>query len=289
MIPKNYIRQKNGNYVVYIDGRFCDTVIEDAVSGGLSTLHNAFELEKVPSSKYASVYKFSCGIGEDTCCYYFKVFHYRSAWDFLKHFFKASRARRAIFGADMLERNGFATPTVVAAGEKRRFGMCLSNFLLTAETPLAQPLDIYFREFFVYPEPSRTLNAKREFIQEFGHFVGKLHGANISHGDLRFGNILITLIKKVHAFALLDNERTIQFEKLPERLRIKNLVQVNMMQSPGISNTDRLRFFKCYLYENSGLDWKSLARKVISKTRKRLGKSKYSTTGTSVSFCSLPN
>jgi hypothetical protein len=75
-------------------------------------------------------------------------------------------------------------------------------------------------------------------------------------------------------FFFLDNERTRKLGLLPKRLRLKNLVQVNMLQSENITVTDRMRFFEAYLEQNGHLGdkWKDLARRIIAKTRLRLSK-----------------
>jgi hypothetical protein len=61
--------------------------------------------------------------------------------------------------------------------------------------------------------------------------------------------------------------------QLPNRLRLKNLVQVNMSQD-GVSNTDRMRFFGSYLSEDTAImpNSKILAQKVTARTSKRLKK-----------------
>ncbi|MDH4241674.1 MAG: hypothetical protein OEW48_19110, partial [Phycisphaerae bacterium] len=73
-------------------------------------------------------------------------------------------------------------------------------------------------------------------------------------------------------FFLIDNERTRKFRRLPARLRLKNLVQANMLISDCITKTDRMRFFKSYLRQNIDIHGrhKKLANKVDTKTRERL-------------------
>ena len=117
----------------------------------------------------------------------------------------------------------------------------------------------------------KVIRNKRELIKAFGKTIGKMHALGIFHGDLRLGNILIRRIESGLQFFFLDNERTRKFSRLRGVLRLKNLVQVNMFRK-GISNTDRLRFFKAYLEENPAIARvrKSWAQKIIIKTDKRL-------------------
>jgi hypothetical protein len=72
----------------------------------------------------------------------------------------------------------------------------------------------------------------------------------------------------------LDNERTGKFRKIPERLRLKNLVQINMFEPEEVSGTDRMRFFREYWAESkeSRLERAVLIKKILKKTARRLRK-----------------
>jgi tRNA A-37 threonylcarbamoyl transferase component Bud32 len=99
-----------------------------------------------------------------------------------------------------------------------------------------------------------------------------MHAKGIFHGDLRLGNVLAGQEGDIWRFFLLDNERTRKFDRLPFGLRVKNLVQVNMVRKGNISYTDRMRFFREYCAETkiSKKQSKSLAEKVVEKTNWRL-------------------
>jgi hypothetical protein len=101
-----------------------------------------------------------------------------------------------------------------------------------------------------------------------------MHAGNIFHGDLRGGNIFSKQTPEGWHFYFLDNERTMKLPLLPMRMRIKNLVQVSILQPRTFTNTDHARFFKAYLQENPQLkgDAKTLAREVAERTRQRMKK-----------------
>ena len=101
-----------------------------------------------------------------------------------------------------------------------------------------------------------------------------MHAANISHGDLRTGNVLVKLKEDDWDFYFLDNERTVKYNKLPDKLRIKNLVQIGMVLNENLTNTDRMRFYKTYLKQNQQVipNPLELAKKVSVKTEERLSK-----------------
>jgi tRNA A-37 threonylcarbamoyl transferase component Bud32 len=117
-----------------------------------------------------------------------------------------------------------------------------------------------------------TLLRKRSLIECFGKTIGQMHNKGIFHGDLRLGNVLVQQKEKGMRFFFLDNERTKKFQRLPARLRLKNLVQINMFQE-NIINADRMRFFRKYCAQNSltKKTEKDLAKHVLKKTEQRLG------------------
>jgi predicted unusual protein kinase regulating ubiquinone biosynthesis (AarF/ABC1/UbiB family) len=161
----------------------------------------------------------------------------------------------------MLKEHGFSTPDVVAAGKKTFAGIATRNFLVTRE----------IKEFVSLPEIlSKSAPGKHELIRQFGEVVGKMHADNIFHGDLRLGNVLVKTDNNKSVFTFLDNERTKNFRKLPERLRLKNLVQISMFRS-YISDSDRTCFLDAYLaQQNTKLDGEKLAAEITAGIERRL-------------------
>lgn len=88
------------------------------------------------------------------------------------------------------------------------------------------------------------------------------------------GNVLARREENSWRFFFLDNERTKKFDSLPFELRVKNLVQANMVRDGNLSNTGRMRFFREYCAENkiSKRQSKALAEKVLKRTNRRLNK-----------------
>lgn len=227
--------------------------------------------DEVPASDFACVLKCSVGFGSGCQNLYLKQFFFRSTWDFVKHLFRPSRARRALAGSMMLSEHGFFVPETVAFGERRFGPVCTSNFLITRELAGVDNLYDRFDGNWLGQSP-QVLRDKRRFIRALGQTVGRMHGAGIFHGDMRAGNVFAKKSEGNWQFFFLDNERTRRFGVLPCRLRFKNLVQLNMLQSEVITQTDRMRFFKAYLAENGDLRVrrKELARRIAVKTRRRL-------------------
>lgn len=259
------------NCTLFINKQFRNAELEQALSAGEKKLQERYDLTPVSSSISSRVYKFSANYDGKERMIYFKQYLCRSTWDFIKHLVRASRARRAFKATLILEQNGFEAPAVVAMGERKSSFLDRENFLLTVEVEDAKQIKQLIPES-LENFTKKQLHDMRELIRTFGNTVGRLHAAGIFHGDLRLGNILAREEKSGWHFFLIDNERTKKFRRLPPHLRLKNLVQVNMLISDCITKTDRMRFFKSYLQENSDIHnrHKILAIKVDTKTRKRL-------------------
>lgn len=264
--------RRNG-CTIYINKKFQDGTFEPRFIGDEKELQEHHGLTAIPSSESARVYKFTTNSDGTNREVYLKQYLCRSVLDFIKHLFRDSRAKRAFKASLMLAKNGFDTPAVVAMGECRDGFFHRKSFLATFA--VENPKTIY--QFI--PENSKIsdkeqLRSCRRLIRALGRTVGRMHAKGIFHGDLRLGNVLARHEGNFWRFFFLDNERTKKFDRLPFELRVRNLVQVNMVRKGNISNTDRMRFFREYCAENkiSKKQSKSLAEKVVEKTNRRLNK-----------------
>jgi hypothetical protein len=203
---------------------------------------------------------------------FIKFFKSRFLRDYLS-FIGKSRAERAWERGFQLHVLGFPTPLLIVQGN------VVSNFRREYNFLITEALSDYLNTYaFINSEFPLTgtrdlIRKKHLFIKAYGSFIGKLHKAHIVHGDLRAGNILVKYSGDRTCFQIIDNERNMYFSKsIPDRLRLKNLVQMNMLFMPQITFTDRLRFFKSYLQENPDLipSEKSWIRKIFIETRRRL-------------------
>jgi tRNA A-37 threonylcarbamoyl transferase component Bud32 len=251
---------------MYINAAFPSREIEALVAPeDFNGVRGPFE--EVTASKFARVYKGAISFKGRIANLYVKHYLYRSAVDFLKHLFRPSRAMRSLKASQMLAAENLLSPEVIAMGQ-RRFGTIVTkSFLITRSVENAPTLTTWIAN-------NTELKTKRKFIRLLGETIGKMHAANISHGDLRTGNVLAKENDGDWDFYFLDNERTVKYKTLPDKLRHKNLVQLNMLRDKNITNTDRARFYKSYAKKNEGTiqNPKDLAKKVITRTKERLKK-----------------
>jgi UDP-glucose:(heptosyl)LPS alpha-1,3-glucosyltransferase len=170
----------------------------------------------------------------------YKEFLPRNCLERWKTRFRGSRAERARRGSAILRSKGFSAPQTLRTGRLSDARSYILSEALPGET-----LEDYYKARFDpernAPDPKR----KRDLLREFGRTVGKLHRAGIVHGDLRGFNVLVEETEAGWRFHFLDNERTVLSRRA--RRRFRNLVQIATIILPGLTNTDRMRFFHAYL------------------------------------------
>jgi tRNA A-37 threonylcarbamoyl transferase component Bud32 len=266
------IRQNNKK--LYINKSFRNTSFESACGGliGKEYLQKHFKLTAVTSSHFCRVYKLVVRFNNVDTCLYLKEHLSRGLRDTIKHIIRPGRAKRAFDASLMLQNNGFDAPIVIALLERRSAfgGFRTGGVLITKEVENAEPILKALTDSC--PNRDSALDRRRSLIAGFGQTIGQMHADGIFHGDLRAGNIMVRDEKNNWRFFFLDNERTRKFRKLPARLRVKNLVQLQISSTTIIGNTDRVRFYKRYLVKNtmSRMEGKKLAEKVFKKTIRRL-------------------
>ena len=180
---------------------------------------------------------------------YYKEYLSRSAFEGIKSLLRGSRCQRAILKGKILRQRGFHSPVVYCWGRKG------NRHFMISEGIHALGLGDYINKYRQQPLSEEEILEKRRLVNRFGKIIGELHKNGICHGDLRVNNILVKQSKDDMIFYFLDNERNGLFTKIPRRYIRKNLVQINMLQSPYISRQDRLRFFEAYCEAYGGLNF----------------------------------
>ena len=223
------------------------------------------ERQEIASSQHSHVYKAILNNRKRAFPVYFKGMDFKSPRDLIKQQFSKSRAIKAFEAELLLQSLGFDTPTTLLTGWRQRM-LFLKGSFFTLSAALTDYEDLYTIVAQLGKQPAHQ---KRVFIEQLSATISRMHMANIGHGDLRAGNVMCKYSEKWQ-FSLIDNERTRRYRKLPERIRIKNLVQLNLLISPFINTSDRQRFFDNYSLLCYGQINRNLLTKVINKTRQRL-------------------
>ena len=269
-LPDGFEKMRMDSWMILIDKNFPKHDIRNLVAENDSAADDQGRFVRVPSSDYTRVFTFNVSFNGVAHPLYLKKYHCRSTLDFIKHLFRPSRAKRAFNATLMLLKNGFDAPAVIGLFEQRTGLFCTDNLLLTEEVENSKSMALLLDDICQNSGGNIFIH-KRALIEAFGRTIGQMHAKGIFHGDLRLGNVLVAGEEQKWGFFFIDNERTKKFYRLPARLRLKNLVQINMFRI-GITNTDRLRFFKTYLKENPAIadNRRNWAAKILTRTSSRL-------------------
>jgi tRNA A-37 threonylcarbamoyl transferase component Bud32 len=217
--------------------------------------------EKLTSSKFASVLKFSVLFRSKVYHLVLKRYLNRNFSDILKNFI-STRAARAFKAGRMLREKGFSTPVAAALCQKSFAGFVVADFIIMTEIQGCLPFYELFGEL--------AGAEKRALMEQFGQTVGRMHNQGFYHGDLRLGNVLTRKLNDKYEFVFLDNERTKKFNKLPMWLRVKNLVQAFMIRE-NMTEAEKACFFTAYFaQQQTSMDKNKLIEEVTSRTAKRL-------------------
>ena len=267
----NFFKIRVKGWRLYLQKGFTGEAVQQLCESEILTdgVHGPFE--PVQSSRFCRVTKSVVSFHGFCHKLYLKEYLYRSFWDVIKHIFRPSRAERAFKAAMMLEQNDFNSSEIIALGLCKRGPFCSKSFLVTRQ--LEQVKDIPGWLYEGNDNLTRQgLSSKRLFIRALGGTIGRMHATGIVHGDLRPRNILAQKNVDGWRFFLLDNERTKKRLHLPEKSRVRNLIQINMFGPGKVSRTDRMRFFKSYCKASQIKPEraKTLARLIIGRTQARL-------------------
>jgi hypothetical protein len=220
-------------------------------------------------SRHAGTVRIELPFGDGTCGAYLKVYQSAALGVRVKDGFRSSKALRSLRVSAQLANLGFGVAPVLAAGEDRR-GLALRNaFLLTVELS-ADRLDQFANRLADEPGAARR-QRKRAILDALGREVARLHESGFVHGDLLVTNILVARELPPRLY-FIDHDRSRRPCQLVRvRQERRNLVQLNRINIPGITRSDRLRVLRRYA-ETRGWDrarWRSAARELARLTEMR--------------------
>ncbi|TDG15842.1 hypothetical protein E2F43_06350 [Seongchinamella unica] len=215
----------------------------------------------VGSSAYARV------AADESTGVFYKEFLPRSPLERIKALVRGSRATRAREQNEALRDAGFQTPVNLAWGSLPGG----REYLFSSAVP-GTGVTSWLREELVSRE-GESLALRRQLLRQLGDFIGRMHAAGFTHGDLRTSNVLAERDGDNFQFYLIDNERNRRSTPAAGREVLRNLMQLNMLRPDDLSHRDRMRFFQCWRRQMSHLneaEAKLLARESYRWAHRRL-------------------
>jgi hypothetical protein len=168
---------------------------------------------------------------------------------------RGSRAARALRGAEILDRAGFAHPAPLAAIETHSLGAVRSGYILTEPLQTAQILSRFF--FAV----RRNFRRHERISARLAGEIRRLHDAGLYTLDMQETNLMLEERDgeiKIYFIDLEDFRRT---RKVPARRRMSNLIHLDRSIGRFASRSQRLRFFYNYL---GGKPGREEARRLVA-------------------------
>ncbi len=162
-----------------------------------------------------------------------------------------SPARRAWYGAHLLQTQGFPVPQPLAVVEKRSAGLVRESVYVSQALPYP-PLSDYWQE----SARRWSVAQRRLFLRELALFVRSFHTTGLYSGDLRDANLLVEECQDTPGsaphgprwrFYLVDLDRLTHDPSLTLRRRVKNLVQLDRTLGRRARQSERLFFLYTYL------------------------------------------
>jgi len=185
-----------------------------------------------------------------------KWYRERGGLDPLKEYLRGGRVLRAWKGGNALVARGIPVATPFAMVKTPRGGFLLMEAVEGVE------LDRKLARL-VSGTGRSDVKAQREVMQAVGELLGRLHRKGIFHADLKACNLMLIEKEDRLEIKLLDYDHVNIYKSLPERLILKNLVQLNTSVPKEISRSMRYRFLRSYREAFSeGPSPKTLFRKV---------------------------
>lgn len=195
----------------------------------------------------------------------------RNGWKAFWGRFRRGRALRGwCFGHALLQRE-IATPRPIVVACVRLARNRPQGYLATEWIEGAENLHLYGWRL-VAQTPNDRLRRAALAAESLGELVGRMHAWQISHGDLKAGNLLIVDGPEKPQAYLIDAEDVRIARRLNPGHRIRDLARLatSLQAHPWVTPTILCRFLRAYVRQQppNTLNWKQLWRDVSRRSRR---------------------
>jgi tRNA A-37 threonylcarbamoyl transferase component Bud32 len=237
-------------YTAFVHNRLCDDSLRKALESPVA-LRTAAKVEN--DSHSATVGMIS--LGKRT--FYVKSYKGQGWFVALKQLFCRSRAKRAWILANDCMRRGINIAHPVAYLERRGFGF-LRESLVLAEAVEGDDLTT------LLASASKDFREKRRLIRDLARVVRRMHDNQVLHRYLKAKNIVGRREPLgSYRLAIIDFDG-LDIRRASQRTCMTDLAHLNhdILTSPLITRTDRLRFLTVYVGPWAFTRWKKLWREI---------------------------
>jgi tRNA A-37 threonylcarbamoyl transferase component Bud32 len=189
-----------------------------------------------------------------------------------------SRSVRGWRVGNALLHRDIAVARPLAVLERRRGPFVRDSLLITEAIPNAMDLDQHLRAAFRELRPRAWVRHKRELTRLLVRHVRRLEDRGFAHRDCKAGNLLVVREPRLALLWIdMDGLRLLpprDREPGPQLVPLTRL-HVSLLEAPGLTRTDRVRFLRDYCSRFGGTPdawravWRALERSVRDKLTAR--------------------
>ena len=215
----------------------------------------------------------------------YKRFHVRSWYEPWLCLVRPSRGWRAWRGAQHLASRALPTPRNLAylCQTRRPLGplsaaLPYQSYLVTVKEDPSITMADYLNEILPSLDPASRRAGIRRMLRAIARLMRVLHDRSISHRDLKAANILILGDPEAEhpALSVIDLVGVVHQHPISTGRRVQNLTRVllSLLNTPGVTRTDMLRFLFDYLPNTARHDrtwkplWRAIGRAARGKVRR---------------------
>lgn len=196
----------------------------------------------------------------------------RSLWRSLRHALPPSRSRRAFQIGHALLNRDIPTARPLAFLEQRVGPLVRDSVLITEAIPGALDLSSYLRREHADRSPRAWRRLKRELCELLARRLRGLWEAGLLHRDCKAENILV--VPEAPRLIWIDMDGLTQASRRSNDDEFRPLVRlhVSLMNTPGLTRTDRVRFLRRYLarFGANPREWRRVWSALGSAAEKKL-------------------
>ncbi len=206
----------------------------------------------------------------------------RNGWRRLVQMFPPSRSARGwTLGNALLHRD---TPAArpLACLERRLGPLVLDSVLLTEAVPGAVDLDTFLRRVYAESDRRTWAQTKRELALQLVRLVRLLEERGFDHRDCKASNVLVVQEPVLKLIWIdMDGLRRKRLRTRAAQLRPLARLHVSLLDVPGLTRTDRLRFLKRWAahfgsdHRTWRRDWSNLAAASAKKIRAKAARTEW--------------